>query len=76
MANEERSRYVRDGHEDASVAFAGEAQHAVEGQGVMADRPGPTPEELDAREEQFNRPRKPMGPVDEEDVPPTTPSGP
>ncbi len=37
------------------------------------DEEQPSPEDLDAREEKFTGPRKPMGPTAEEDVPQTMP---
>jgi len=55
--------------ENASVAQAGEPQGLDEQGAPLADIPQdgdgtPTPEELDARDEAFSGPRKPMGPVD------------
>ena len=61
--------------ENASVAQAGEPQ-GLDQQGTpqaespQGDDGTPTPEELDARNEAFSGPRKPMGPV--EDVNPET----
>jgi len=43
---------------------------------VSAEEAGVSPEELDAREERFTGPRKPMGPTEEraDDVPETRPA--
>ncbi len=49
--------------ESASVADAGEPERLEEG-GPQEDIAPPSPQDLDARDEQFSRPRKPMGPVD------------
>jgi hypothetical protein len=49
--------------ESASVADAGEPQRSEAG-GPQEDVAPPSPQDLDARDEQFSRPRKPMGPVD------------
>ena len=46
--------------EDAALASAGEPSEMPEG--ALEERPGPTADELDAREERFG-PRKPMGPT-------------
>ena len=46
----------------ASVGQAGEPQRADEAGEARADVAPPTPEELDAREEEMKGPRKPMGP--------------
>jgi hypothetical protein len=60
--------------EDASVANAGEPQELSEAMASIIGASGPTPEELDAREDAMAGPRKPMGPTHEEgDVPPTEP---
>jgi len=55
--------------ENASVAQAGEPQGlneqgAPQAEGAQAEDATPAPEELDARNEAFSGPRKPMGPVD------------
>ena len=48
--------------EDAGLASAGEPERLPEGAlAAEAGAEGPSPEELDAREERFG-PRKPMGP--------------
>ena len=49
--------------ESASVADAGEPQRAEAGGPQEREAP-PSPQDLDARDEQFSRPRKPMGPVE------------
>jgi len=49
--------------ESASVAEAGEPQHLDRAGGPQEQQPSPSEEELDARDEAFRRPRKPMGPV-------------
>jgi hypothetical protein len=53
--------------ENASVGYAGEPQGLDEqgrprAQAAEADDATPTPQELDARNEAFSGPRKPMGP--------------
>jgi hypothetical protein len=55
--------------ENASVGQAGEPQGLDEQGAPQAESPQaedvtPTPEELDARNEAFSGPRKPMGPVE------------
>jgi len=55
--------------ENASVGQAGEPQGldqqgAPQAESPQAEDVTPTPEELDARNEAFSGPRKPMGPVD------------
>jgi hypothetical protein len=50
--------------ESASVGQAGEPQRADRAGGPQEEQAPPTPEELDARDEVFSRPRKPMGPVE------------
>ena len=55
--------------ENASVAQAGEPQGlnqqgAPQAEGAEAEDATPSQEELDARNEDFSRPRKPMGPVE------------
>ncbi len=55
--------------ENASVGEAGEPQGlnqqgAPQAQSAQAEEGTPTPEELDARNEEFSGPRKPMGPVE------------
>jgi hypothetical protein len=63
------------GSEDAALAQAGGPHGSTEAreEAVREEvaREAPTPEELDAREEHFTGPRKPMGPT--EDVDETTP---
>lgn len=60
---------------NANVGQAGEPHGRVDTRDASRDQgDGPSPEELDAREENFTGPRKPMGPADEgDDVPETTP---
>lgn len=62
------------GAEDAALAQAGEPSEPSE---ALEETPDgtPTPEELDARNEHFNRPRKPMGPTPGQ-VPETIPEEP
>ena len=55
--------------ENASVGQAGEPQGlnqqgAPQAQNAQAEDATPAPEELDARNEAFSGPRKPMGPVE------------
>jgi hypothetical protein len=55
--------------ENASVGQAGEPQGrdqqgAPHAESAQAEDATPTPEELDARNEAFSGPRKPMGPVE------------
>lgn len=55
--------------ENASVGQAGEPQGlshpgAPQAESVQGEDATPTPEELDARNEAFSGPRKPMGPVE------------
>ncbi len=55
--------------ENASVGQAGEPQGlnqhpAPQAESPQAEDATPTPEELDARNEAFSGPRKPMGPVE------------
>jgi len=55
--------------ENASVGQAGEPQGldqtgAPQAESAQAEDGTPTPEELDARNEAFSGPRKPMGPVE------------
>lgn len=55
--------------ENASVGQAGEPQGldqqgAPQAESAQAEDATPTPEELDARNEAFSGPRKPMGPVE------------
>jgi hypothetical protein len=56
-------RPVNDSAETAFVGNAGRPQRAEE-LGPHEDQAPPTDEELDAREDRFTRPRKPMGPVE------------
>jgi len=56
----DRSSQDNPGAEDAALASAGEPHTEEEAKEEI--RP-PTPEELDAREENFAGPRKPMGPT-------------
>ena len=59
---------------NASVASAGEPSGSQDTRDLSAEEEGPSPEELDSREENFTGPRKPMGPSDgDDDVPETTP---
>ncbi len=59
---------------NASVGSAGEPSGSHDTRDVSAAaEEGPSPEELDAREEEFTGPRKPMGPEGGDDVPETTP---
>jgi hypothetical protein len=60
--------------EDAAVAQAGEPHGSSESMELTPDEGTPTPAELDAREEDFTGPRKPMGPTEE--IPETTPEEP
>ena len=57
--------------EDAALAQAGEPHGSSDERAEAFDEGAPTPEELDAREENFSRPRKTMGPGQE--VPETIP---
>jgi hypothetical protein len=55
--------------ESASIAEAGAPQGlnqrgAPQAESAEAEEGTPTPEELDARDEAFSGPRKPMGPVE------------
>jgi len=67
----------RPADDSAETAFVGNAgePHRAGGAGRQADEAPPTAEELDAREERFTRPRKPMGPV-ESSTPETVPDEP
>jgi hypothetical protein len=60
---------------DASVGHAGEPHGSEDTRDVTREEGvGPAPEDLDAREEEFTGPRKPMGPPGaDDDVPETTP---
>jgi hypothetical protein len=59
---------------DASVGYGGEPHGSADTRDVTPEEgAGPTPEELDAREERFTGPRKPMGPEKEAEVPETIP---
>jgi hypothetical protein len=51
------------GAEDAALAHAGEPSEPSEAHALTAEESTPTPEELDARNEHFSGPRKPMGPT-------------
>lgn len=62
----------RDSVEEASAAYAGEPASASDAAFADDVADAPTPEDLDARERNFARPRKPMGPVADE-VPETRP---
>lgn len=66
--------FEEEGAQEAAVAYGGEPQEAAEG--FISDVATPSAEELDTREEHFSGPRKPMGPTEEEGVPPTTPDEP
>ncbi len=57
---------------NAAVGFAGEPSRSQDTRDLAAEEAGVSPEELDALEEKFTGPRKPMGPP-EPDVPETTP---
>lgn len=57
---------------NVSVGFAGEPSGSLDTRDLSAEEEGPSPEDLDAREESFTGPRKEMGPT-EDDVPETTP---
>jgi hypothetical protein len=70
----ESDRSADDSAETAFVGDAGEP-HRGEESGPRADQAPPTDEELDAREEHFTRPRKPMGPV-QSSTPETVPDEP
>ena len=64
--------------ESASVGQAGEPQGLTEQGAPQAESPEgaegvPTPEELDARNEAFTGPRKPMGPVESGSSPEAVP---
>jgi len=54
--------------ETASVADGGEPQRLNGPDGPQAAQAPPTAQELDARDEAFAGPRKPMGPVDDVNV--------
>lgn len=60
--SEDRRSQDSPGAEDAALASAGEP-HSEEAEEPREEIRSPTPEELDAREENFARPRKPMGPT-------------
>ncbi len=66
-----------EGAANASVASAGEPHGSSDTRDLAApEGGGPTPEELDSREEKLTGPRKPMGPPDRDDddgVPETIP---
>ncbi len=63
-----------EGSAHASVASAGEPHGSSDTRDLAFEAGGPTPEELDAREEKLAGPRKPMGPTDgDDDVPETIP---
>lgn len=62
---------------NAAVGYAGEPSGSADTRDLAAaEQEGPSPEELDAKEEAFTGPRKPMGPAEEDDVPETTPQEP
>ncbi|MFN2477732.1 MAG: hypothetical protein ABR615_00950 [Pseudonocardiaceae bacterium] len=68
-----------EGAEDAALAHAGEPSKPSEAHELTADEGTPTPEELDARNEHFSGPRKPMGPTSgqvPETIPVELPEGP
>lgn len=72
MTNEEQER--PEPETDAALADAGEPDGSTDTRDVTRDaNVGPSPQELDEREERFARPRKPMGPEEAEQVPETTP---
>ena len=60
---------------EASVGYAGEPSGSLDARDLPAAvTEGPSPEDLDAREERFTGPRKPMGPPGgDNDSPETTP---
>jgi hypothetical protein len=61
---------------NVAVASAGEPSEAPDTRDLSGaeEEEGPSPEELDAREEKFTGPRKAMGPTGrEDDVPETIP---
>ena len=58
--------------ESASVGSAGEPRRAGDAGGALAGVAPPTPEELDARDEDMRGPRKPMGP-EQTGIPETIP---
>ncbi len=61
---------------NANVNSAGEPSGSQDTRDLSAEEEGVSHEELDAREEEFTGPRKPMGPTErEDDVPQTTPEG-
>ena len=67
--------------ENASVGQAGEPQGlnqqgAPQAESPQAEDATPTPEELDARNEAFSGPRKPMGPVESGNPQQTVPEEP
>jgi hypothetical protein len=63
MVSNDRSSQDSSGAEDAALASAGAPSEEAEE--AREEVSSPTPEELDAREENFARPRKPMGPTQE-----------
>jgi len=67
--------------ETASVGQAGEPQGlnqqgAPQEESLGEEEQAPTPQDLDERNEAFSGPRKPMGPVDSSNPPPTEPDEP
>lgn len=59
---------------NAAVDSAGEPSGSLDTRDLSgAEDQGPSPEELDAREENFTAPRKEMGPTGGGDVPETSP---
>jgi hypothetical protein len=58
---------------EASVGSAGEPSGTQDTRDLAAqENDGPSPADLDAREEKLTGPRKPMGPTGGEDDPPET----
>ena len=77
----ERGRNEEPGSQGANAAVesAGEPSGSQDTRdlAMAAEEEGVSPEELDAREERFAGPRKPMGPTERaDDVPETTPAEP
>jgi hypothetical protein len=73
MSNQEH-RPDTEPETDAAVADAGEPDGSTDTRDVTREAGvGPSPQELDEREERLTGPRKPMGPEEPEDAPETTP---
>lgn len=59
---------------NVDVGYAGEPSGSLDTRDLAGEEAGPSPEDLDAREENFTAPRKAMGPTGREDeVPETVP---